>query len=302
MKKKYQAGMDGLSWGHITQEHVGTGVTSFLFDQPAACGCFLLGSALAERDITLLSPDATIAKIDALVFSGGSAFGLGAANGVMQWLYEQGRGYETGAANVPIVPTACLYDLDVKSVAYPDPKDAYTACQRAQREHHLCGQVGVATGASVGKGIDGCEPMPGGFGFAQVGNEDGVEVLACVAVNSVGDVVDEKGHIVAGARLRNGRFAHIANCLRMGNPLQLHAATNTTLVAVFTNASMDKMQLSRVAKMATAGIARAIVPAFTAYDGDMVFAVSLGQQHCDEMVLGTMAADVVRTAIVRAVT
>lgn len=294
----------GLKCGHVSQVLLGTGVTVFLFDKPAPCGYFLPGSAPALREIEVLNPSATITAVDALVFAGGSAYGLGAANGVMQWLQEQGRGYKTSGGLVPIVPTACLYDLAVKCLAFPDPEDAYKACQLAKRNGtHWQGQIGAATGATVGKGIPGATTMPGGFGYGHQVCQDTIHIWACVAVNCVGDVINNNTQVIAGARYPDGRFVNRAGYMGQGKVCSPLVGEATTLVAVFTNVALNKSQLSRLAKMASAGIARTILPAFTPYDGDIIFAASVGEEQvvCEEMVLGAMAAEVVSKAIISAV-
>lgn len=292
----------GLKCGHISQVLLGTGVTVFLFDEPAACGYFQPGLAPALREIQVLDPGGTVTKIDGLVFTGGSAYGLGAANGVMQWLQEQGRGTQTPGGLVPIVPSACLYDLTVKCLAFPDPEDGYKACQLAKdNNEHWRGQIGAATGATVGKGIAGTAPMAGGFGYAHQVYQGNIHVWACVALNCVGDVLDKHRHVIAGARYPDGSFVKMENYLYEGRTCSPVVGEATTLVAVFTNAAFDKSQLARVAKMASAGIARAISPAFTPYDGDIIFAVSLGKEPCEEMRVGALAARVVNQAIISAV-
>ncbi len=294
---------NNLKIGHTTLQAKGTGVTVFLFEQPAACGWSLCGAAPATRDVNIIDPTATVEKIDALVFGGGSAYGLGATNGVMQWLLEHKRGYVTRYGLVPLVPTADIYDFGVNGMHFPSPEDAYQACQNAQKNNTMHGRVGVGTGATVGKWMHaGHHIMSGGFGFAQLEGPDGLQVLVCAVVNSVGDVINEQGQVVAGAKKKDGSFLNMPQELSAGHFGKTDISSeNTTLVAVFTNAILQRAQLTRIAKMASAGIARATMPAFTRYDGDVVFAASLDRVAADEMVVGTLAALATHKAILQAV-
>lgn len=293
---------DNLKIGHHTNKEKATGVTVFLPDQPAPCSWWLCGSAPATRDVNLLDPGSTMDRIDALVLTGGSAYGLGCSNGVMQWLHEQNRGYQTRFGLVPIVPTAGIYDFVVKGMAFPTPEDAYLACQQASKNNTLRGRIGAGTGATVGKWLNQGQAMSGGFGYAQLTAEQGLEVLACAVVNSVGDVINEQGQCVAGAIDSQGQLVNASDRIATGDLAEIAIQKqNTTLVAVFTNAALSKPALTRIAKMASAGIARATVPAFTRYDGDLVFSVSMGSIKADEVVVGTLAAKATHLAILSAV-
>lgn len=291
-----------LKIGHITHTDKGTGLTVFLFNESATCGYWLCGSAPATRDVNLLDCAATVNKIDALLFTGGSAFGLDAAQGVMRWLQEQGRGFPTAHGPVPIVPTASIYDFSVKGPAAPTGEDAYQACLSATSTL-AAGLIGAGTGASVGKLSSEATPMAGGFGYAQIICPSGLVVLACVVVNAVGDIIEPTGHIVAGAQQKDGQFVDLAQQLLQGEDINAPLSQqNTTLAAVFINANLDKPQLTRIAKMASAGMARAINPVFTSFDGDIVFAISLGKQIFNEITIGAIAATAIQQAILKAVT
>jgi L-aminopeptidase/D-esterase-like protein len=251
-------------------------------------------------EVNLLDPEATVDHIDALLFTGGSAFGLGAANGVMQWLNEQERGYPTRYGGVPIVPAAAIYDLS-KEKSYPTAKDGYEACVHASSENHLQGGVGAGTGATIGKLLESARPMRGGIGYSLV-ESNGIQVLAYALVNSLGDIVDAQGKIIAGAVKEDGKFAHLEESLRRGLSSHLDAPLpNTTLIALFTNASFDKSELTRLAKTAACGMARAIRPAFTKYDGDALFFVSMGNKPADELLVSTLAIHATEQAIRHAV-
>lgn len=294
--------MQALRTGHYSNIAHGTGVSVFLFDRPAEAAYCLCGSSPATRELHVLELDGNISHIDGLVFLGGSAFGLGAADGVMQWFAEHSRGKPTSAARVPIVPAAGIYDLAVKSVLPPTAAEAYQACVNANEHDQLEGCVGAGTGASVGKLVPDTFRMSGGVGRAEMKFSDGLMVMASVVVNCVGDVRDAAGKIIAGASLENGEFADCEKFFLSGqSEKKIISSSNTTLAAVFTNAKFSKIELKRIARVALSGMARAISPVFTRYDGDLVFCVSLGEQEASEMMVSVIAAEVVRRAIVNAV-
>lgn len=291
-----------LKIGHVSKPEQGTGITVFLPDNPVPCGCWLCGSAPATRDVNLLDPGFTMDRIDALVLTGGSAYGLGATNGVMQWLQQQQRGYQTNYGVVPIVPTAGIFDFLVEGLAFPTAEDGYRACQDARKKNTLRGRIGAGTGATVGKWLENGKPMSGGFGFSQLTTTEGTTVLACAVVNSVGDVINEQGRVVAGAVNTEGEHVDAVIAISAGQRRKIAVEKqNTTLVAVFTDALFSKAELTRIAKMASAGIARGTLPAFTRYDGDLVFAASIGKIVADEVTIGTLAAKTTHLAILDAV-
>jgi L-aminopeptidase/D-esterase-like protein len=292
--------MQSLKVGHYTNEEHATGVSVFLFDHPAPAAYTLCGASPASHELHVMELDAHVPYIDGLVFSGGSAFGLNAVAGVMKWFQEQGRGYRTPYANVPIVPAAGIYDLAVKSPVPPTAENAYQACLDAVENNPQCGRVGAGTGASVGKFVPHAARMSGGVGFAELTLKNGVCVLAYAVVNSLGDVRDGS-RIVAGARLANGDFADCEKYLLTGHEEIVSDLANTTLVAVFTNAKFSKIELKRIGKVGIAGMARAISPVFTRSDGDIIICASLGELPEVELVVSAMAAEVVRQAIVNAV-
>jgi L-aminopeptidase/D-esterase-like protein len=294
--------MQGLKVGHFTSSEKGTGVSVFLFDCPAQGAYVICGSAPASHELAALDPDNSVPHIHGLMLSGGSAYGLYAAQGVMRYLTEQGLGHPVPHGVVPIVPAAAIYDLYYKQPEPPTAEEAYQACLSASTTNTDQGAIGGGTGATVGKLIPQAHCMKGGLGRAQVTLPDGVEVIAYAITNCVGDIRDETGTLIAGAQYADGQFAHTEAYFLAGNgAADLFAAANTTLVAVFTNAQFSKAALKRIAKMAVAGFGRAIAPVFTHYDGDMVFCVSLGEKSAAELAIGTVAAEVVRRAIVNAV-
>ncbi len=277
-----------------------TGISVLLFTQRVVCAYHLCGSAPGTRDVVPLNLGNSVEEIDALVFTGGSAYGLGASTGVMEYQQEQGRGLATPGRIVPIVPTACIFDLAYGEPAYPAAQDAYAACKAATNSEYARGRVGVGRGATVGKGLENGRPMTGGFGVGHIQAGE-LKVLACAAVNAFGDV-RENDKIIAGAVDTHGQFLNIEQHLLRGSAeARTSLPQNTTLVAVVTNATLSQEALFIVAKMATAGFARALSPAFSPWDGDLVFSVSAGQVRSDVTLVGTIAAEVTRLAILDAV-
>ena len=195
--------MKMLRVGHYTNTEHGTGVSVFIFDRPAPAAYYLCGASPASHELHILELDANVPYIDGLFFAGGSAFGLNAVAGVMQWFQEQGRGFQTAYAPIPLVPAAAIFDLAVKSTQAPTAFAAYQACTNATEHDALQGRIGAGTGASVGKLIPNVARMSGGVGFAEITLANGVSVLAYAVVNSLGDVRDRSGKIVACARLEN---------------------------------------------------------------------------------------------------
>jgi L-aminopeptidase/D-esterase-like protein len=294
--------MKGLQVGHFTQEAHGTGASVFIFDQPAVGAYCLCGSSPASHELGTLELEANVTHVNGLALLGGSAFGLPAVNGMMHWLMEQKRGWATPHGPVPIIPAAAIYDLGVKKDAPPLAADVYAACVSASEDNVATGRIGAGTGASVGKIIQKAQRMSGGIGRAEAILPDGTHVLAYAVVNAVGDIRDENGRIIAGARLKNGEFGDCEKYLLCGAPEEKLTPENTTLIAIFTNARFSKIEMKRIAKMAIAGMARAISPVFSRYDGDLVFAFSIGDKTASELVVGTMAVDAIQRAIINAVT
>ena len=301
--------VEGILVGHHTLAERPTGCTVILADGLVVAGISQRGSAPGTRDTDLLQPVNAADRVDAVVLSGGSAFGLDVATGVMRWLDEghgQWSGHPTDA--VPIVSAAVLIDLWVggKPSIRPGADCGYRAAGAASRAPVAEGSVGAGAGATVGKltGLD--RAMKGGIGSAAVTLPDGLRVAALAAVNALGDVVDpHSGAIVAGARADARTFADARRLLRSGASTVLSSlpAENTTIAVVATNARLTKTAVTRVAQMADAGFARAIVPVHTIADGDTVFALATGTWRgtADVTTLGAAAADQVAAAIVRAV-
>lgn len=293
--------MQGLKIGHTTQEKYGTGVSVFILDKPATAAYILCGSSPATHEFGPLEASATVTHIDGLVLCGGSAFGLSATAGAMRWFQEQKRGWATPYGAVPILPAAAIFDLGVKSTVPPSPDDAYQACLTAVENNTASGRIGAGTGASVGKIVKSAATMSGGIGYAEVHLPHDIKVIAYAVVNSVGDVRDKEGKIIAGAKSADGAFADCQKYLLSGHSEEKNLEMNTTLVAIFTNAKFAKTELHRIAKMAVAGMGRAITPIFTQYDGDIIFCVSLGEKRAVELIVGTAAAEATQQAIINAV-
>ncbi len=293
--------LPGVRIGHW---HDPVGVTGCTVLLPArgAMGASVAvrGGAPGTRETDLLAPAATVQEIHALLLTGGSAFGLDAAGGVMAYLGECGVGFPTPVARVPIVPAAVIFDLDSgSSDVWPDAAAGYAACKAAHADEAREGTVGAGYGACVGRALGPDGRMKGGLGLAANALPDGTAVGALAVVNAVGDVLDERGEILAGTR-RDGRFANSATLLREGGG-RPQPLTNTTLVAVVTDARLDKTALQRLATVAHDGLARAISPAHTAYDGDTVFALSTGDHAASPDAIGVLAVELTAAAIRRAV-
>ncbi|MDH4378237.1 MAG: P1 family peptidase [Ramlibacter sp.] len=296
----------GISVGHFTEPRRPTGCTVVLVPAGAVGGVDVRGAAPGTRETDLLSPVNTVDVVHAVLLSGGSAFGLDAAGGVMRWLEEQGVGVDVGAARVPIVPAAVLFDLLVGDARIRPGADAgYAACEAASHTPPAEGNVGAGTGACVGKVFGHERAMKGGIGTASV-TVGGVTVGALIACNALGDVIDpDTGRVLAGARTADGQgLADIRRSLLAGEaPIPILAGSNTTIGVVATDAKLTKVQANRLAQVAHDGLARAINPVHTVADGDTLFALATGRhdKHPGMMVLATMAAEAVARATVRAV-
>ena len=298
----------GLRIGHATDARAGTGCTVFI--GPFRGACEVTGFATGTRELDCLSPHHLVPGIDALLFTGGSAFGLAAAEGVVAWLGERGIGFDTGEARVPIVPAAVLYDL-APGRRRPDATMGRAACDNAREDNDAEGRVGAGTGATVGKILGRASASPGGVGIGRA-RVAGHDIVAIAVVNAFGDILDGHGGILAGARGEDGEFVNAPRLLTTGVlPAMPRPAptpiTSTTLAAVVTDARLGRVDLLRVARMASTAFARRISPVNTPYDGDVVFALSTAREAVDVapvevLTIGTAAAAATEEAIVRAVT
>lgn len=298
----------GIELGHHTLTARPTGCTVVLARAGAVGAVDVRGGAPGTREIALLDPVNSVQEVHAVVLSGGSAFGLASADGVMRYLDEQDVGYRLGRKVIPIVVGAILYDLGLEGDERirPGPDCGYAAASTATGGGSPAeGSVGAGAGATVGK-LGGGSPMKGGFGTASITLESGLVVAAAVAVNAVGDIVDPAtGEVVAGMRDASGGFVDARRWLRAGGRRQPtdEAGANTTIGVVATNAQLTKAQATKVAQMAQDGLARAIYPAHTMGDGDTVFSLASGlwEGEPNVTVIGALAADVMAEAILRAV-
>lgn len=296
----------GIEVGHYTDTRRPTGCSVVIARDGAVGGVDVRGAAPGTRETDLLAPSNTVSTVHAVLLSGGSAWGLDAAGGVMRWLDEQGIGLEVGPARVPIVPAAVLFDLMVGDARIrPDAAAGYAACAAASARAAAEGNVGAGAGALVGKVFGHERAMKGGIGTASV-RVGGVTVGALIACNALGDVIDpDTGAVIAGARSADGKsLADTRRALLAGEaPIPILAGTNTTIGVVATDAVLNKVQAHRLAQVAHDGLARAINPVHTVADGDTLFALATGKaaSHPGMMVLATMAAEAVARATVRAV-
>jgi L-aminopeptidase/D-esterase-like protein len=299
----------GIKVGHFTLKTRPTGCTVILCEAGATAGVDVRGSAPGTRETDLLNPINTVQQVQAVVLSGGSAYGLDTASGVMRYLESQGKGFRIGGGVVPIVPAAILMDLgfggDFK--IRPDAEAGYQACLAATNKPVVQGNIGAGAGATIGKMAGGKFSMKAGIGSAsiRVGNT-GVIVGAIVAVNAVGDVWNPKtGKIVAGARSEDGKaFRDAMAQVMKGNRVLVQPGANTTIGLVATNVAMEKVQIAKVAQMAHDGYARAINPVHTPGDGDTIFALATGtlDAKANHGMIGALAAEAMAQAIVRAAT
>ena len=290
----------GIRVGHWTDTDAGTGCTAIILPPGPCGGVDVRGGGPASRETDLLRPEATVPIVSAIVLSGGSAFGLDAATGVMHWCEEQGLGVDTGIAVVPIVPAACLFDLGVSANARrPGAAEGRLAAEAATDCPHAVGSVGAGTGATVGKVHGRDHWCKGGIGSASVTLASGATVGALVAVNAFGDVLGEDGSVIAGAFEAGRGFVNAPQ--EMLDDAARHARLqdmgNTTLCVVATDARLDKPGCTHLARQAHAGLARAIAPYGTALDGDIAFAVSTGQIDTNPVVVGNAVAEMATRAV-----
>ena len=290
--------IEGITVGHATDATAQTGCTVILCPAGATAGVDVRGAAPGTRETDALRSGRLVQKAHAVLLTGGSGFGLDAAGGVVQYLEEQNVGFPAGPVRVPIVPAAVIFDLGVGDAnVRPDREMGYQACLNATNEPVAAGTIGAGTGATVGK-APGVTPSPGGVGSACIRLDSGLIVAAIAVVNALGNIVHpDSGEILAGGKV-NGNFVDITQRLLGANIVQ---GTNTTIGVVATNATLTPAEANRVAEMAHDGMARAIRPAHTMFDGDTLFTLATGS-HTGSSVntVGILAAEVVAAAIVNA--
>lgn len=305
----------GILVGQAQDLQALTGCTVIICENGAVAGVDQRGGAPGTRETDALRPMHLVEKAHAVLLTGGSAFGLDAASGVMRWLEAKGIGFDTGVARVPIVPAAVLFDLAVgRADIRPDGAMGYSACQNASSQAVLSGCYGAGTGATVGKILGPKQSMKSGIGTASLDIGGGIIIGAIIAVNAFGDVIDNTtGQIIAGARplvagpLKiggSGKFSDTLEVMRsmVGRTVMGFAARqNTVIGAVATNARLDKNEANKLAQMSHNGLALTLRPAHTMLDGDTIFALATGQKAADVNIVGAFAPLVVARAIINAV-
>lgn len=302
----------GIKVGHYTDLKHATGCTVILFEKGAVAGVDVRGASPGTRETDLLRPGNLIEKIHGIVLSGGSAYGLDTASGVMQYLEEQGLGFQVGPAIVPIVPAAIIFDLGLSThLVRPTAKNAYEACKKASSDTVPEGSLGAGTGATLGKLLGMKRAVKGGVGTICLDLGNGLLVGAIMVVNAAGGLIDpETGNTIAGP-LQENRKGFLDTVSLMTKPgfqeVQKETPVNTTIGVVITNATLTKEQANRLAMVSQDGIAMTIRPSHTMVDGDVIFAAGTGEKtqpldHNEYNRLGIAATQAVAKAIVRAVT
>ena len=312
LKEISAAQLEGLRIGNAQNQEAKTGVTVLLFENGATLGVDISGGGPASRETPLALPLTADNPVHAIVLSGGSAFGLAASDGVMRYLEERGIGYQTGYAKVPLVCQSCIYDLGLgRADIRPDKEMGYEACVNAEKNQPLCGSVGAGTGATVGKLYGMARAMKSGLGIygAEVGR---LKMAAVEVVNAVGDIFNpETGQKVAGLRAEDGtgfanscselyKISRQKDLFDQEKKPNLDMNTNTTIGAVITNGRFSKAEMNKIASMARNAYGRCINPVGTMADGDTIYAASIGQEKADLNMAGTLAAQVMAKAILKA--
>ena len=286
---------EGIRVGHWTNKDAWTGCTVCLFPEGSVASCEVRGGAAGTIGSDILQPSSAGPGANAVLLTGGSAFGLAAADGVVRWLAERGIGFETPAARVPLVGAAVVYDLGLGDASIrPDANAGYAACEAAVDTVER-GSVGAGTGCTVGKLLGAEHWTKGGLGFASSGLAGGGEIAAIAVVNAVGDVLAEDGSVLAGIR-QGGTYLPSAQ-VAAGTAIRRPWREATTLVCVFTDVVLTKTEAWMCARAANAGVARAVSPVWTPFDGDAVFCASTCRVEADPLVVSLTAADVVAAAI-----
>ncbi|MFD3449635.1 P1 family peptidase [Microbacteriaceae bacterium 4G12] len=295
--------VSGVRVGNMEEQEACTGCTVLLFENGAVCGVDVRGSAPGTRETDLLHPLNLVDRVHGICLAGGSAFGLDAASGVMQYLEEQGCGLDVGVGVVPVVPAAVLFDLPVGNASVrPNKEMGYKAAKIAKQGVFPLGNSGAGCGAVVGKVAGFHRAMKGGLGSASRMYPNGLVVGAIVAVNALGEVRDPmSGNILAGARDNTGKIRPSLEWM-LEQPFDLIAVgTNTTIGVVASNANLTKVQVNKVASMAHDGLARTIHPIHTMYDGDTIFSVATGGVDTSTDLVGTITAEVLAEAVIAAI-
>lgn len=287
---------EGIRIGHWSDLTGWTGCTVVLTPAGSVAACEVRGGGPGTRESDLLTPAASPPGANAIVLAGGSAFGLAAADGAVRWLGERGVGFETRAGIVPLVAGAVVFDLALGSAeARPNAEAGYAACEAAGREVER-GTIGAGTGCTVGKLLGPAAWTKGGLGFAGRTLAGGGKVAALTVVNAFGEILAEDGSVLAGV-WRDGAYRRTVDLLAAGESPLRPWREATTLVCVLTDLALTKTQAWLVARAASAGVARAVDPAATAVDGDVVYCVATGRVAVDPLTASAVAADVTAAAI-----
>lgn len=289
----------GVKVGHAEDALKQTGCSVVLFEAGAVCGVDVRGAAPGTRETDLLNPTNMIESVHAVVLSGGSAFGLDAASGVMRWLEQRKIGFDVGVTVVPIVPAAVLFDLTFGDPAVrPDAQMGYQAVNAASTKPFASGNTGAGAGATLGKMAGMEKAMKGGLGSASLAGPEGLVVAAMVAVNAVGEIRDpQTGQTIAGACDENGTLLDLQASVLAHRDSHFSAGTNTTIGIICCNAAFTKSQMQKVAQMAHDGLARTIYPVHTLSDGDTLFAATTGGVQASVNIVGMLAAQAMAAAV-----
>jgi L-aminopeptidase/D-esterase-like protein len=295
----------GFAVGHVSDFTALTGCSVILCPPGTVGGVDVRGSAASTRQLDALSGFHIVEEVHAVLISGGSAFGLDAAGGVMEFLEERGRGFDVAITRVPTVASAVIFDLSLGDHRVrPDKAMGYGACLAARPEFQGAGNIGAGTGASVGKLLGIGQATKGGLGSTCLKGPNGLLVAALAVVNAFGDVVDPAtGEIIAGARTGpdSHEFADSAALMLQGKVRERFGEPNTTIGVVVTNARLEREQAKKIAQMAQNGLVRTIRPVHTLFDGDIVFALSHPQVTADLHIVGLLAQAAQEAAILDAV-
>lgn len=298
----YLTDVSGIKLGHASDVEGGTGLSVIIPDSNNTAAVEVRGSAPGTRETDLLNPINQVSEVNAIILSGGSAYGLDAATGLMEELEKDGRGFDVGCGIVPIVSQAVLFDLAYKNpLARPNAKMAKLAYKNASYDNKECGIVGAGTGATVGKSMGMDKAFKSGLGQASMTLGD-LTVSAIVAVNAFGDIFDyEKGEQIAGPMVDGKMLSTMENIGDIAKSFSEVEGKNTTIGLVATNASFNKTELTKICQMTHDGYARSINPVHTMFDGDTIFALATNKVKADVTIVGALASMVMSRAIANAI-
>jgi L-aminopeptidase/D-esterase-like protein len=297
--------VNGIRVGHYSHFEALTGCTAVLCEEGALAMADMWGTATGTRQMDALTPGHLVDRIHGVCLSGGSAFGLDAAGGVMKFLEERGKGFDVAITKIPIVPAAVIFDLGVGDYRVrPDADMGYKACMNARTDGVEEGSIGAGTGATVGKLFGIKRGMKGGIGTASMKSKSGVTVGVLVVVNAFGDIIDPySGRILAGARVseKSKRLADSSKHIMEGTIRRQFGFLNTTLAIIATDAHLHREDLKKMIRLAHNGLAKTISPLHTTFDGDIIFALSLGEKEVDVNTVGILAEVALIHAVMRSV-